>query len=302
MIDAAQYIQQESQSRSLSVSKTDAMLPIEVSSPVYQYQGVRISIMQAAMNMITGPSGVGKSTLLREYFPQVFDEYLYINQKPMMGNKTSSVITALDLFGRIQDLFAKKTGKDRRWFSNQSGCDGACPVCGGVGYIEYGYDARTKSILPCEECEGTGFNKVLKKYKIDGKTIFDIWNMTIDEGIQYFRKLDSKISTTFEEASSILLGHLKIGQPTSTLSGGENIRIKIMKAAKSTAKVLGIDEPFKGLSPSEIYLVASFFDRIRAKGKTIVVVDHSEEAERYFGHRIVLAQKDGILIESRRQT
>ena len=126
--------------------------------------------------------------------------------------------------------------------------------------------------------------------------------MTIDEGIQYFRKLDSKISTTFEEASSILLGHLKIGQPTSTLSGGENIRIKIMKAAKSTAKVLGIDEPFKGLSPSEIYLVASFFDRIRAKGKTIVIVDHSEEAERYFGHRIVLAQKDGILIESRRQT
>ena len=75
-----------------------------------------------------------------------------------------------------------------------------------------------------------------------------------------------------------------------------------MKAAKSTAKVLGIDEPFKGLSPSEIYLVASFFDRIRAKGKTIFVVDHSEEAESYFGPRIVVAQKDGILIESRRQT
>lgn len=297
LIDSAQYVRQEGQSRSLSVHKTNTMLPIEVSSPVYQYQGVRISIMQAAMNMITGPSGVGKSTLLREYFPQVFDEYLYINQKPMMGNKTSSVITALELFGRVQDLFAKKTGKDRRWFSNQSGCDGACPVCGGAGYIEYGYDARTKSALPCEECEGTGFNKVLKKYKIDGKTIFDIWNMTIDEGIEYFKKLDSKISSTFEEASSILLGHLKLGQPTSTLSGGENIRIKIMKAAKSTAKVLGIDEPFKGLSPSEIYLVATFFDRIRSKGKTIVVVDHSEEAEKYFGHRIVLAQRNGILLD-----
>lgn len=298
IIDSAQYIRQEGQSRSLSVHKTNTMLPIEVSSPVYQYQGVRISIMQAAMNMITGPSGVGKSTLLREYFPQVFDEYLYINQKPMMGNKTSSVITALELFGRVQDLFAKKTGKDRRWFSNQSGCDGACPVCGGAGYIEYGYDARTKSTLPCEECEGTGFNKVLKKYKIDGKTIFNIWNMTIDEGIEYFKKLDPKISSTFEEASSILLGHLKLGQPTSTLSGGENIRIKIMKAAKSTAKVLGIDEPFKGLSPSEIYLVATFFDRIRSKGKTIVVVDHSEEAEKYFGYKITLAQEKGILFNN----
>lgn len=121
--------------------------------------------------------------------------------------------------------------------------------------------------------------------------------MTIDEGIEYFKKLDPKISSTFEEASSILLGHLKLGQPTSTLSGGENIRIKIMKAAKSTAKVLGIDEPFKGLSPSEIYLVATFFDRIRSKEKTIVVVDHSEEAEKYFGHKIVLTQRNGILLD-----
>lgn len=296
LIDANKYLQQEAEPRSLKVQKTKALFHIALSSPVYQYHGVQVTIMQDAMNMVTGPSGVGKSTLLREYFPQYFDEYMYINQKSMMGNKTSSVITALDLFGRIQDLFAKKTGKDRRWFSNRSGCDGACPVCGGAGYIEYGYDARTKSTLVCEECEGTGFNKVLKKFSIDGKTMFDIWSMTIDEGIQYFKKLDPKISTVFEEASSILLGHLKIGQATSTLSGGENIRIKIMKATKSTAKVLGIDEPFKGLCPSEIYLVAAFFDRIRAKGKTIVVVDHSEEAEKYFGYKTVLTQDSGLLI------
>ena len=297
LIDVTRYLQQEAEPHSLNVKKTTSLLHVSLSSTVYQYHGVQLQIMQDAMNIITGPSGVGKSTLLREYFPQHFDEYLYINQKPMMGNKTSSVITALELFGRIQDLFAKKTGKDRRWFSNQSGCDGACPICGGAGFIEYGYDSRTRSTLVCEECEGTGFNKVLKKYSIDGKTMFDIWNMTIDEGIQYFKKLDPKISTVFEEASSILLGHLKLGQATSTLSGGENIRIKIMKAAKSTAKVLGIDEPFKGLSPSEIFLVASFFDRIRAKGKTIVVVDHSDEAEKYFGHRIVLTQRNGILME-----
>lgn len=301
LIDAGKYMQQEAEPRSLKVQKSNVLLHLVLSSSIYQYCGVQITIMQDAMNMVTGPSGVGKSTLLREYFPQYFDEYMYINQKPIMGNKTSSVITALELFGRIQDLFAKKTGKDRRWFSNQSGCDGACPICGGAGYIEYGYDTRTKSTLVCEECEGTGFNKVLKKYSINGKNVFDIWNMTIDEGIEYFGKLDPKISSTFEEASSILLGHLKLGQQTSTLSGGENIRIKIMKAAKSTAKVLGIDEPFKGLSPSEIYLVATFFDSIRSKGKTIVVVDHSEEAGIYFGHKIVLAQKDGMLIESLEQ-
>ncbi len=296
LIDADNYLQQEAQPRSMIVQKTDAQLHVSLSSPVYQYHGAHVTIMKNTMNIVTGPSGVGKSTLLREYFPQYFDEYLYINQKPMMGNKTSSVITALELFGRIQDMFAKKTGKDRRWFSNQSGCHGACPICGGSGYIEYGYDARTKSTLVCEECEGSGFSKVLKKYSINGKTMFDIWNMTIDEGIQFFQTLDPKITATFKDVSSILLGHLKIGQATSTLSGGENIRIKIMKAAKSSAKVLGIDEPFKGLSSSEIFLVSSFLERIRAKGKTIVVVDHSEEAEKYFGYKIALTQDDGVLI------
>ncbi len=300
LIDVTEYLREEAKPHSLTVQESDTLLSVSLSSIVYQYCGVQITVMQDAMNIVTGPSGVGKSTLLREYFPQYFDEYIYINQKPMMGNKTSHVITALELFGRIQDLFAKKTGKDRRWFSNQSGCDGACPICGGAGFIEYGYDSRTRSTLVCEECEGTGFNKVLKKYTIDGKSIFDIWNMTIDEGVQLFRKLDPKVSALFEEASSVLLGHLKIGQATSTLSGGENIRIKILKTAKSTAKVLGIDEPFRGLSPSEIYLVASFFERIRAKGKTIVVVDHSEEAEKYFGHKIVLCNENGILVNSNR--
>lgn len=296
-INVTEYLQQEAKPHYLTVQKTNTMLHISLSSSVYHYRGVQIAIMRDTMNMITGPSGVGKSTLLREYFPQQFDNYMYINQKPIMGNKTSSVITALEQFGKIQDLYAKKTGKDRRWFSNQSGCDGACPICNGAGFIEYGYDSRTRSTLICEECEGTGFNKVLKKYTIDGKSMFDIWNMTIDEGIQFFKKLDPKISVIFEEASMILLGHLILGQATSTLSGGENIRIKIMKVAKSTAKVIGIDEPFRGLSPSEIYLVALFLERIRAKGKTIVVVDHSEDAEKYFGHKIVLAEEDGIIVE-----
>ena len=297
LIDVPTYLQQESEQHSLTVHKTKSIMKVSLSGSVYQYRGVQISIMLNAMNMITGPSGVGKSTLLRAYFPQYFEKYLYINQKPIMGNKTSSVITALDLFGRIQNLYSKKTGKDRRWFSNQSGCDGACPICGGAGFIEYGYDSRTRSTLVCEECEGTGFNKILKKYTIDGKSMFDIWNMTIDEGIQFFKKHDPQITAVFEEASTILLGHLRIGQATATLSGGENIRIKILKTAKSAAKVLGIDEPFKGLSPHEIYLVASYFDRIRAKGKTIVVVDHSEEAAKYFGYRILLGQEDGILTE-----
>ena len=298
LIDARKYLQKESEERPFTVHRTNTVLTIKNMHPVYQYRGVDVSFLENSMNIITGSSGVGKSTLLREYLPQQFDDYLYINQKPLMGNKTSSVITALDLFGKVQDLFAKKTGKDRRLFSNQSGCDGACPICGGAGFIEYGYDNRTKTVLPCEECEGTGFNKILKKYKLEKKTMFDIWNMTVDEGIGFFDKLNPKISSVLQEASSILLGHLKLGQETGSLSGGENIRIKILKAAKSTATILGIDEPFKGLSPFEVFYVASFFDRIRIKGKTVLVIDHSSFADQYFAKKIELINHNGILTEA----
>lgn len=298
LIDVKSYLQKESIKQIPSVHKTSSLIHINILNDVYQYHGADISIAENALNLVTGPSGIGKTTLLREYFPQQFESYLYINQKPIMSNKTSSVSTALEIFGNIQNLFAKKTGKDRRWFSNQSGCLGACPVCGGAGYIEYGYDNRTKITMSCEDCDGTGFNKIIKKYKIGNKTMLDIWNMTIDEGSQYFSKLDPKITTILRNASSILLGHLKLGQATATLSDGENIRIKVMKAAKSSLKVLGIDEPFKGLSPSEVYLIASFLEQIRSKGKTIVVIDHSDIAEPYFAKKTMLTVRNGIITEA----
>lgn len=88
---------------------------------------------------------------------------------------------------------------------------------------------------------------------------------------------------------------MHIGQPTSTLSGGENIRIKIMKASKSTAKVIGFDEPFKGLSNTEIDAVAKYLDKIREKERTLIVIDHTTGVEDYFSQCIQLENKAGIL-------
>ena len=205
----------------------------------------------------------------------------------------------MGIFVDITNLFARKHKKDRRFFSNQTGCEGMCPVCMGAGYLEYGngYDAKVQML--CKDCGGTGFNKNLQKYKLLGKSVFDVWDMTIDEAKEFFDTIDIKIARSLEQASSLLLGHLKIGQPVATLSGGENIRVKILKAMKSTAKVFGIDEPFKGLSNTEIYRVVQYLDKLRGKDKTIIVVDHSDAIEHYFAKHIELICDEGILCGKR---
>lgn len=297
LIDSNEYLEQQRNVRTIKAPAVDKTIDITIKNGVYHYKGVKIEIAENRLNLITGYSGVGKSTLLREYFPQRFEKYEYINQKPLQGNKNSSVATALDIAGPIEEMFAKKFSKDKKFFSNLTGNDGACPACQGAGYVEYGTDRNAITRLECSECEGTGFNKILKKYRVNGKNIFDIWNMTISEGIEYFNKINKKVAKILEEADSIMLGHLKIGQPTGTLSGGENIRIKVLKSSKSTATIMGIDEPFKGLNPQEIFRMTNYFYQLKDKGKTVVVIDHTEGIDSYFSKKIVLRDIDGVLRE-----
>ena len=295
LIDVEKYLAEQRVRNKIETVSPQKIHHVIIDNSVYSYSGVNLTIGENRMNLITGRSGVGKSTLLREYLPQYYEDYLYINQKPLLGNKNSSVATALDISTRISNLFANKHKKDRRFFSNQTGCEGACEVCAGAGYVEYGSGYDSKIQLICKDCGGTGFNKRLNKYKLYDKSLFDIWNMTIDEAILYFSEADIKIMNSLGEAASLLLGYLKIGQPISTLSGGENIRVKLLKAMKSTAKVFGIDEPFKGLSNTEIYSVVQYLDRLRKNGGTIIVVDHSDMIEQYFSKHIELTSDNGVL-------
>lgn len=295
LIDPYAFLEEQRKLQPFDVAKSNESIRVAVKFNIYNYSGVQISLMKDALNLIYGASGIGKSTLLREYLPQFFESYTYISQKPITGNRNSCVATVTGISMSIADIFAKKFHKDRHYFSNQTGDAGACPVCDGAGFLEYGTDQENMVRIKCRDCEGSGFNKILKKNKIKEKSIFEIWNMTVDEMADYVKEIDSGIYQSLKVASSIMLGHLRIGQPTSTLSGGENIRIKLLKAGRSTSTVLGIDEPFRGLSSTEIYAVAVFLETLREKGKTIAVVDHTEEAERYFANKIHLINKKGVL-------
>ena len=273
LIDVQNYIKKQNTPMSKPEHTLSSPIKVILNSKIYQYNGVDIELSEGCLNLITGASGIGKSTLIREYFPQFFESYAYVNQRPILGNKNSNMAASLDIATEIFSIFAKKFKKDKNYFSNNTGNEGCCPSCLGAGYIEYGSEKTSVLRLECADCAGTGFNKDLAKHKIKGQSIFDIWRMTVDEAAEFFKDIKPKIITALQDASSILLGHLLIGQPTSTLSCGENIRIKLLKLRNSRSDVLGIDEPFKGLSLTEIHSVVSFLMGMIAKGKTIIVID-----------------------------
>jgi len=302
IVSTKEYIESQSSDFKIPPLKEQRTVKIAIQNKVYEYSGMTIEIAENRLNLITGRSGIGKSTLLREYLPQYFEKYNYINQKPLVGNANSNVATALNVFNPIISHFAVKYKKEKYFFSNQTGSDGACPSCGGSGKIIYGNDYQDKIQMVCQECDGTGFNKKLKGFTWHGNTMFEIWKMTIDEAHNFFEVVDQRISNILLESKEIMLGHLLIGQPTSTLSGGENIRIKILKSLKATSTVYGVDEPFKGLNNSEIYSIVLFFNKFLENKKTVIVADHEEESFKYFTRHLILYNDNGRLVGKLNQT
>jgi excinuclease UvrABC ATPase subunit len=272
------------------------LLHLMCDNTIYFFKGIDLQIAKECMNIISGHSGVGKSTVLREYLPRILEDYLYISQKIIIGNSNSTVATLLDILLLIINNFSERCKIDRRYFFNSSGSAGVCPKCNGIGYIAYGSDYQEKIFMPCPECNSTGFNKSLKKYKILNYNIFDIMEMTIEECFDFYSNIDENIANILKDSKDILLGHLRIGQKTSTLSGGENIRIKLLKSIKERYYIYGIDEPFRGLNNIEIYTVIVFLQKYLENKKTIIVVDHEEESFKYFSKHIILDNINGMLL------
>lgn len=298
LVDAKKYIRSQRRAFTLEPLPVENLIHVSLNNNVYNYNGVQLDLAEKRMNIISGPSGIGKSTLLREYFTQFFENYTYINQKPIVGNSRSTVATDLNIFTKIVAVFAKEFETEKSFFSNMVSADGACPSCAGTGIITYGSELQGQVSLVCKECDGTGFNKKLAEYTIHDKSILDIWKMTIDEAYVYFSSFNKPISKILQDAQDLLLGHLQVGQLTSSLSGGENLRVKLLKSISTDAVIYGIDEPFKGLNNEEIYTVARFLSRLEKAGKTIIVVDHEVQSFPYFSKHIILQNRDGILCEN----
>ena len=253
---------------------------------------------------VTGVSGSGKSTLINEILYKTvardlngsnekpgkcqeikglenIDKIINIDQSPIGRTPRSNPATYTGVFDHIRDLFAgtndaKLRGFDKGRFSfNVAG--GRCENCSGDGLIKIEMHFLPDIYVPCEVCKGKRYNHETLQVKYKGKTISDVLDMTVEDALKFFEnipKIKSKIQTMYD----VGLGYIKLGQPSTTLSGGEAQRVKLATelSKKATGKTLYIlDEPTTGLHIADVHRLVDILQRLVDTGNSIVVIEHN---------------------------
>ena len=253
---------------------------------------------------VTGVSGSGKSTLVNEILYKAISKYINhsnekpgkhkeivgienidkiinIDQSPIGRTPRSNPATYTGVFDYIRDIFsetneAKMRGYEKGRFSfNVSG--GRCEACSGDGILRIEMHFLPDIYVPCEVCKGKRYNKETLEVKYKGKTIADVLDMTVEEALEFFKnvpKIKQKIQTLYD----VGLGYIKLGQPSTTLSGGEAQRVKLATelSKKPTGKTLYIlDEPTTGLHIADVHKLVDILQRLVDTGNSIIVIEHN---------------------------
>ena len=209
------------------------------------------------------------------------DKVVTVDQSPLGRSPRSNPATYTGVFSDIRNLFvslpeAKIRGyKPGRFSFNVKG--GRCEVCGGNGYRTIEMNFLPDVLVPCEACGGKRYNRETLEVRFKGKSIADVLDMTINQAIEFFENVPV-ILQKIKVLQDIGLGYIKLGQPSSTLSGGENQRVKLATelAKRDTGRTLFIlDEPTTGLHFEDINTLIGVFRRLVARGNTVVVIEHN---------------------------
>ena len=271
---------------------------------------------------VTGVSGSGKSSLVNEILykylantlnnarkkpgsfekikgAEYLDKVIDIDQSPIGRTPRSNPATYTGVFNDIRDLFAstpdaKMRGyKSNRFSFNVKG--GRCEACQGDGIVKIEMHFLADVYVPCEVCSGKKYNRETLEVKFKGKNIFDVLEMTVDEGIEFFKQ-QPKIYRKLKTLSDVGLGYIKIGQPATTLSGGEAQRVKLATELikRSTGRTIYIlDEPTTGLHTADVHKLVNVLNALVNSGNTVLVIEHNLDVIKTADHIIDLGPEGG---------
>ncbi|MBL8164800.1 MAG: excinuclease ABC subunit UvrA, partial [Anaerolineae bacterium] len=240
-------------------------------------QNVSVDVPVGVLTVITGVAGSGKSSLIHQTFLHQHPEAIVIDQSAVGTSSRSNPATYTGILDEVRKAFAKANNVNAALFSFNS--KGACEACQGLGviYTELAYLDEVK--MPCEVCGGKRFKDEVLAYTLNGKSISDVLAMSVQEALEFFSI--KEVVRKLQALSDVGLNYLTLGQPLSTLSGGECQRIKLASELHKKGSIYVMDEPTTGLHMSDITHLLAIMNRLVDTGNTVIVIEHNLEVIRH---------------------
>ena len=298
----------------------------------HNLQDVDVRIPLGALTVVTGVSGSGKSTLVHDVLYRALETHLegehsaklhlgekvgeyetitgfdaleavvMIDQSPIGKSPRSNPVTYVKAFDEIRTIFADTALARQRKYTpgtfsfNVEG--GRCEACEGAGALEVEMVFMADVFVPCDDCGGKRYKPEVLDVTVRGKSIHEVLNLTVDQAIRFFPR-EEKLGQALWQLQQVGLGYLRLGQPATTLSGGEAQRIKIarelaMAGKKSGKKMYVMDEPTTGLHLEDIRKLAKVFDRLLEQGHTLVLIEHNLDVIKLADWIIDLGPEGGV--------
>ena len=285
-------------------------------------KGVDVSFPLGQMIAVTGVSGSGKSTLVNQTLYPILSQYFYrslqaplqydsiegieyidkvigVDQSPIGRTPRSNPATYTGVFTDIRNLFAQlPESKIRSWKAGRfsfNNAGGRCDECSGNGYKTLQMHFLPNVYVPCEVCSGQRYNRETLEARFKGKSIADVLDMTINQAVEFFES-QPNILKKIKTLQDVGLGYIKLGQPSTTLSGGESQRVKLATelARPSTGKTLYIlDEPTTGLHFEDVRVLMGVLRQLVDKGNTVIIIEHNPDVIRSCDHLIDMGPDGG---------
>ena len=237
---------------------------------LHNLKNVSVRIPKGVLTAVCGVAGSGKSSLIRQELVSRYPDAIVIDQKAIGISSRSTPASYTGVLDEIRKLFAKENGVSPQWFSFNS--KGACPVCKGKGEITPDVAFADPVAILCEECRGHRYNAEALSYTWHGKNIEAVMALTVNQALEFFPQ--KKIQERLTALRDVGLGYMTLGQSTSSMSGGENQRLKLADELHKQGQLYVVDEPSAGLHEQDAKKLLVLFKRLVEQGNTVVMIEH----------------------------